>query len=34
VVAVFETEDGRHRSFTFVLGMAGGAVTQLAVHRG
>ncbi|MGH9085483.1 MAG: sulfotransferase family protein [Acidimicrobiales bacterium] len=34
VVAVFETEDGQQRSFTFVLGMAGGAVTQLAVHRG
>jgi hypothetical protein len=34
VVAVFEAEDGRRRSCTFVLGMAGGAVTQLAVHRG
>ena len=34
VVAVFEAVDGRQRSFTFVLGMAGGAVTQLAVHRG
>jgi hypothetical protein len=34
VVAVYETGDGQRHSVTFVLGMAGGAVTQIAVHRG